>query len=599
MLDSEEEQKTPSNNELIQQIEEDRYIQEDFAKVMNSGQVNLELAQEILSILQEIENPLFATDFKGNKYLDYETESISYNLLRRAGESEAGRLIKNKRRLDLVQYANIPTTLADKGVELVFKNPDYQPSKEEKALLRQWTIKILDNLFFPPNDKFANFGKFIGGAYEDFFDLDDITIEIRRDSFGTPVAIHLQDPIIYKPVIKPIQYYNQYPEAIDKLLENFEKLYDQEFRSLAKNDIPDFLLIYNNQRIAQASIDYVRKFHFFVRSQFQKAQRGFSIVEQALKIINYINNALRMNATNFTNSRLPQGFFAFTGGVVQQSTLEKLKKILYANQNGANNSSRFPLINIKGDRADVKWVGVRNNSRDMEYHQFMTLLFSIFCQLSGTDPRELALGSYGDAVGKSSLFSEPTDGIKRESKDVGARTFLTHLADSLNSPNKYGANIFQELTKMDVKIRFTGFEVEDASKKLEIKTKELSTTKSINDLLSEEDEEKQELKLGDVNIYDVKGFANPQVFQTLLFNAQQKQQQAQPPQQGMPMPEGAGEEMPPEEGQENQENEEKHQGFTDRDKELIKKYQGKAEIPKEILSKLGLNNEEDSREEAS
>ncbi|MCA0388493.1 MAG: hypothetical protein LCH52_08360 [Bacteroidetes bacterium] len=174
---------------------------------------------------------------------------------------------------------------------------------------------------------------------------------------------------------------------------------------------------------------------------------------------------------------------------------------------------------------------MRGNSKDLEYHQYMTLLFSMFCGLSGTDPRELSLGSYGDAVSKSSLFQESTDGIIKESRDMGAKIFLKHMQDTLNSPNKEGLNIFQEITGMDVKLEFTGFEIEDKDKRHELTNKELATVKSINDVLAENDIAPQKYTIGDVNIYDLKGINNPNIFNAVMSDLNQRRQEEQQAQQ--------------------------------------------------------------------
>ncbi|HEX2868704.1 MAG TPA: hypothetical protein VHO03_16810 [Ignavibacteriales bacterium] len=568
-------------NDIIEKISANPAYQEQFARLKESQLVNNEIAQEIYGILQEIDNQLYDTA-GGHKYINWETDPIPYGVLRRAGESEVARLIKNKRRLDFMQYASPPaqTGGVERGVKLVFTNPLYQPSKEEKALLSEWETKIFSQIFFPPNETKPNFGKFIGAAYEDFFDLDDITLETRVNGLGDPVAIHLQDPIIYKPIIKPRKYDTAiYRDDVTELLNNYEKLYGEPaFTESMQQDDPDYLLVYQNQLFAAVTRDRVRKHHFFVRSDFRRTQRGYSIVEQAVRLTTWIMNGIRMNAGNFS-TKLPEGFFAFTGGVAPMQ-LEKLKKIMYAYQTGASNQNRMPMISLHGvgnEKPDAKWVGVRNTNREMEYHQFMTLLFSIYCQLSGTDPREVSLGDYGDAIGKRSLFDEPSDGLVKESKDQGAKTFLTHLADSLNEGDRYNRNIFQRLTKLDVKMKFLGFEVEDRQKKLEIQTKELSTTKSINDLLAEQDVPKQTLMLNDINVYDLKGISNQQLFQVLtLKNQQTMQQQAQPPMGSDPAAQGPqGEEEAPGAGQ-----------LTDKDKQLISKYKDSAQMDEELQGEL-------------
>lgn len=571
-----------NRNEIQEKLDKDSDLSDDIAKIRNNQMINMELAEEVLSVLREIENEQFEYSNQ-ERYINTETDAVSYYWLRKAGESEPARLIKNKRRLDLAQWGRTvvrSTQGIERGAKLAFNNPEYFPDKYEKARLREWENRLINHAFYPANEQKPNFAKFIGSAYEDFFDLDDITLEVRTDGLNNPIALHLQDPIIWKPVIKSRRYNETvYNNDLTELFEDYKKLFDEPIFYERQEREPDYILVYQHQRLAGATFDKVRKHHFFTRTDFRKAQRGYSIVEQAIRMVTYITNALKMNASNFTNNRLPQGFFAFTGGGVGSLQLEKLKKIFYAYQNGAGNSSRFPMVSLKGDKSDVKWVGTRTNSREMEYHQFMTLLFSIFCQLSGTDPRELSLGSYGDAVGKSRLFDEPTDGVVKESKDLGAKTFLAHLEDSLNVTDSSGVNVFQKITGMDVRLKFVGFEVEDKQKKLEINTKEIATSKSINDLLAENDEEKQKFEIGGVNIYDVKALSNQQVFQSILFKAQQEAQQQQMggmPGQGMP-PDAQGEPAQP--GQEQGEQE-----LTPEDLALLQKH---GATPEDINNELG------------
>lgn len=483
-----------------------------------------DLNDELLAWVQEIEGETH-DNANDHSYYNYETRGLSYQHLRRLGESEPALLIKNKRRLDFVQWSNAPAEgLVNRGAKLMFGNPFYQPSQEEKRVLDEWTIKIVNNLFYPANETVPNFGRFLGSAYADFFDLDDITIEIRTNGLGKVVGVHLQDPILFKPVIKKPKYKGGIKyEEIDELIHLLGK-HPEEQKQAAE---PDYLLIYRDQLIAGLDSNRLRKAHFFTKTDFRTAQRGNSIVEQGWRLVVNIVNAMQVNASIFNNSRLPPGLLAFTGGGVNNLALEKLKKIFYAYLSGANNQNRFPTIALNNEKSDVKWIGLRGNSKDLEYHQYMTLLFSMFCGLSGTDPRELSLGSYGDAVSKSSLFQESTDGIIKESRDMGAKIFLKHMQDTLNSPNKEGLNIFQEITGMDVKLEFTGFEIEDKDRRHELTNKELGTIKSINDVLAENDIAPQKYTIGDVNIYDLKGINNANIFNAVMSDINQRRQEEQ------------------------------------------------------------------------
>ena len=572
-------QKDPQQ-ETEDMLESDDYFQDQLNKQGKAATINVDIAREIFSALSEADGQTYSVN-QNNKYIDWEMTDMPYRILRRAGATEAGRLIKNKRRLDLAQYARIPRKdEVQRGVVFEFTNPEYQPSKEERAKLREWERQLVSNFFFAANDTYPNLARFIGNAYEDWFDLDDFTFRISRDGLGRPISVQLDDPIIWKPVIKKSrlpQIYNQKIDPLQAWIEDYESMLTGKLKAV-EDEEPDYLLIYNERRYAAATKEIIRKHHFFTRSDFRLAQRGYSVVEQGINIVTYILNALKMNASNFTDNRMPQGFAAFTGGGIGPMQLEKLKKVLYAHMTGAGNSNRFPMIAMKGEKADAKWVNIRNNSREMEYHLWMTLLFSIWCQLSGTDPREISLGAHSDAVKSSSLTSENTDGIIKESKDIGAKTFLTHFEDALNTPGIAGQNMFQEYTGLDIRIKFTGFQILDKKLKYEIREKALKTDTSINEILAEEDKEKYSLMIGDLDIFEIPALDDPTVKAVIQAKIQQSIQKEaaaaaqQPRAPGQPGT-AAAPTKPGEEGSQAQgENGEEDQQYTDADRELLEKY---------------------------
>jgi hypothetical protein len=413
-------------------------------------------------------------------------------------------------------------------------------------MLKEWEQKIVDKFFFPANEFYPNFSKFLGNSYEDFFDYDDNTFEIRRNALRTPIAVHIADPRMFKPIIPERGQIRT--ATFDDMKQDLFLDPDDEFMKATFNisnnddkDKPAYLLIHEGRRVLGVNRKLVRKHHFFTRSDFRRAGRGFSICEQGMSIATNIINSLKMNASNFTNNRMPKGFIHFSGGVGTMQ-LEKLKKILYAHMSGTN-PNRVPMISTNGEKGnDAKWVGIGGNSRDMEYHIWISLLFSIWCQLSGTDPRELSLGTHADAVGKKSLFEENSDGIIKESKDLGAKTFLMHMADSLNVPDETsGKNLFQELTGLDVEIEFFGFEMQDKKLKQDILKAKLETDLSINEILANNDKEPETLEVGGVNIYDLKAPNNQLVMQSIQAKNQEAQQQAmmeQQQQQQTQTPEG-------------------------------------------------------------
>ena len=168
------------------------------------------------------------------------------------------------------------------------------------------------------------------------------------------------------------------------------------------------------------------------------------------------------------------------------------------------------------------------------------------------------------------MSSENTDGIIKESKDIGAKTFLTHFEDSLNTPGKNGQNIFYELTGLDIKMRCVGFQILDKKLKYEIRTKSLESDTSLNEILAEEDKEKYSLVVGGIDLFDVPALDNPMIKQGLQALIQQNiQKEAAAAQVQQPGIGGA----PPQPGEEDQaDGQQQEPQYTEADRELLKKY---------------------------
>lgn len=569
-------------------------------------EINFELMNEVNAVLQEADGRYFDETTKGVRYFDWETRDVPYRVLKRAAQTEPARLIINKRRLDLAPYGMIPKEDGiQRGFVLKFRNKNYSPSKEEKITLDIWAQKFVDTFFYAPNDDVPSLPKFIGACYEDWFTYDDMTMEIRRDGYGCPLALHLQDPVIYKPTIKKRSLNHiksDEMEALSAMLGDYSEMQlGENVFAEEKDNYPDYIGIYNNIEFAQLTRDQLFKSHFFVQSDFRKAKRGYSVVEQGLNLIAYLVSSLTMNASNFQRNKVPDGLLVFQG--IGQFQLTKIQKVLSAYINGTNNNNRLPMVDITQEKASGKpaeYIHFRPNSRDMEYHLWWSLLFSAWCQFSGTDPNEASMASHKDAIGKKGLFEDSPDGMIKESKDAGAKTFLAHLADTLNTPAPtYKKNIFQHITGLDIICDFIGLQIEDKKFKQEIYEKELKTTSSINELLAREDKEKFELKisLGDnqeVNLFDIPALGHETVKAVIQgkMNAANQEKIAAQQASGATASPTPGAEPAPDEQQIN-ENE-----LTTSDKDLLTEYgkQKGVRIDEKVKAMLEAAQEEDNNE---
>lgn len=581
-------------NDIVQTLLANPSLVNALARQDNAPAINWEIASEVTSVLNEIEGNYFDESKRGHRFINWETQDIPYYVLRSAAQTEPARLIINKRRLDLDQFGQTPKEEGiQRGFKLKFRNPDYSPTKEEKALLKIWEKKLVDTFFFAPNDDMPSLSKFLGSSYEDWFTYDDMTYEIRRDGFGKPIAIHAQDPTIWKPVVKKRRYASLDDEEIDALSKMLEEhtifRFGENIFEEDNDNTPDYIGEYGGYEFAHLTRENLIKSHFFVQSSFRRAKRGYSVVEQGLNFVAWLVDTLKMNSTNFTKNRIPDGFVTLPG--VGQFQLQKIQKILSAYLNGTGNNNRIPMIDLAtgdGKTGDAKFVNIRGNSREMEFHLWFTLLFSAWCQLSGTDPNEISFSSHKDAVGKQSMFKESADGIIKESKDVGARTFLSHTADTLNTPfPKSKKNMFQEITGLDVECEFVGFELEDKKQKYEIYSTEMKSSATRNEILAREDKEKYELMIKmdgkEVNYFDIPGTMDTNLHQIITSKVQQ-QMQADQAQMQAQMGEGA----PGEEGE-----------LTEADRQLLEEYGDRDDvsIDDDLRSELEADEEEEQPEE--
>jgi hypothetical protein len=217
-----------------------------------------------------------------------------------------------------------------------------------------------------------------------------------------------------------------------------------------------------------------------------------------------------------TRNRAPFGILVMEGGAnVDRATLEMFKKLLWAQTTGAVNRWRIPVIGLpKGDKA--QWIPFHQASKEMEYYQWMSLLFTILCQLSGTDPTELALASNKEAIGRRPMFEQGPSSIIRSSKDKGLRTFLYAVARAINN-----TGVIQEITgHPEWVLAFTGLDVKDEKAMTELHQAELESIKSMNQLLKEND-----LQTMDEDWANVPGIGNPQVYNAWMQARQMEMSQ--------------------------------------------------------------------------
>jgi len=510
-----------NNQPLLSALEKDS----DFNQAYNSIEQNNKL---MTSLNQDLMAMLFKDEYVPGEQSDDEfayidsifQRPVSSRMLRAAGKTEPARLIKNTRILQLREFGKPSFEDNQPGVYFCAATPGYHFTKEEKARIDHFLPIFIDKFFYPAFAKRPNFGEWLGVAYCDFFDLDDITNEVRRRADNIPLGFQIVDPTLIKTVIpKNPSTLDRWDVVDDKRtyqqIDGMSTLFRSNELKQKKSEI-EYLLVKNGVRLGAYSGDRMVKSHFFTSSNYLDAYRGFSIVEQGIRMLLNIMNTITYNASNFNNNRTPQGVFVMEGAFTNRMMTEQFKKVLYAYLSGANNRHRLPVLGLP-DNGDAKFIPFSMGSKEMEFHLWVTLLFSILCQLSGTNPEEISMSSHESAMTGKKLFDQSPDGVLQISRDKGLNNFLYYIEDIINK-----SNVLKEITGLNICMKFRGLQAKDIKADNDNINSRLTVSASLNDIIKERGGNEEFLPYGDYNIYDIKGINNPNIFAALQEQLSEK-----------------------------------------------------------------------------
>lgn len=552
------------------EMEADTAFKKSYEKLESYQKKNSLSDTEVIQA--QLINMMIEEDFFFNQaageYRYFEEDAFrSSEVLRAAGKSEGPAMIKAHRRLQLNSFGK-KATKDSPGLSVVHKDPEYKAKDDEIKKMSEIADILANRFFFMTGEISPNFGKVLGATYQDWFDLDKICFFIRRTNSGRPLGMILIDPLCVKYILpnrySPSRWDNKEVEELSADLGMPGKIYEDEFRYLLLNRY--------KTRVAKFTRKSMVVSHFFKGSSIQDTYKGCSVIEQAIRIVTSIINSLELNASRMTNNRVPTGILALQGASnINQIQLERFKKLLWAQSQGPSNKWKIPVVALP-EKNQLQWVSFQESNKDTEYFNWMSLCFTILCRLSGTSAEELDLASNrGTLQNRGSLFQQSQEGIYRRSVDTGLVTFLNMFSEYFIDD----VGLIQDLGgSPDWRSKFEGLDKKDEKEKEDLYTKSLSNHASLNEILAAEGKKPYKLQLGDLNVFDVPGIGNQNVFQLVITAIQQKQQEQMMQQQSevgnQQSPEGGGQSEvggPQEENSQTEEN-----SLTEQDLALLQKY---------------------------
>lgn len=255
-----------------------------------------------------------------------------------------------------------------------------------------------------------------------------------------------------------------------RLLDSVDPNYEHDFeRYRFKGVLPRYCQVFEqqivfNKQLGEYVLYYPWELGFGVRNvntDIWNNGYGKSELESLIEIVTYILNGVQYNGNFFKNGSNPKGFIKMNGTNTNEVQLNEFKQRWRQLLTGTENSHRIPIFS----GVDLEWVDLQKGNRDMEFDNWTKFLMTLLCSVYRIDPSELGF-QFKDAA---QVFGQ--DGQKQRldhSKQKGLYPLLIFLQDLIN---KY---IVSEIDE-DMEFVFTGIEVEDEEKQVELDSKKIQS----------------------------------------------------------------------------------------------------------------------------
>lgn len=211
---------------------------------------------------------------------------------------------------------------------------------------------------------------------------------------------------------------------------------------------------------------------------------GTSELEELINVVTSMLWGDEYNRRFFSQGSAPKGLLRVKGNI-NEAALQQFKQQWQAMISGVMNGWKTPVV-----EADVDWIDLQKNNRDMEYSSWMEYLIKLACAIYSIDPSEIGW-DISRSGGNSGLFEASQAERIQNSKDKGLYPMLKFIQRKIN---KY----IVEPIDPDFEFVFMGMNGITIEKELEMDIKKMSNFQTINETRQKWDLPELEVEAGDI-----------------------------------------------------------------------------------------------------
>lgn len=198
-----------------------------------------------------------------------------------------------------------------------------------------------------------------------------------------------------------------------------------DFGSKIHGYYPSYVQVYQNMKVNEF---YPWELCFGIRnpstSIFANGY-GYSELEELINVVTSMLWGDEYNRRFFSQGSAPKGLLRIKG-TNNEAALQQFKQQWQSMISGVMQSWKTPVV-----EADVDWIDLQKNNRDMEYNSWMEYLIKLACAIYSIDPTEIGW-DISRSSGNGGMFEGSQEQRLKNSKDKGLYPLLKFVQRKIN-----------------------------------------------------------------------------------------------------------------------------------------------------------------------
>jgi hypothetical protein len=440
--------------------------------------------QQIQPKVEQNAKAFFIDPLEFNSNLGYKDKpfSLTYTTLKRMSKTPIINSIIKTRKNQVADFAEPQENKYSTGF-VIRKKPKFGIEQKMDNKDRKIAYAITEFILKGGNVsqwEHDDFDTFIRKIVDDSLTYDQLTFECIRNRRGQLESFMATDAATFR--------------MADSF---FDKDYDNVFfqRNGAniwqdRNDFgpkvhgyyPAYVQVYQNVKVNEF---YPWELCFGVRNPSTSIYAngyGCSELEELINVVTSMLWGDEYNRRFFSQGSAPKGLLRIKG-TNNEAALQQFKQQWQSMITGVMQSWKTPVV-----EADVDWIDLQKNNRDMEYSAWMEYLIKLSCAIYSIDPSEIGW-DISRSGGNGGLFEGSQEQRLKHSKDKGLYPLLKFLQRKIN---KY---IIEQINP-DFELVFVGLNGLTIEEELDMDIKKVGSFMTVNE--AREKYEMKPLEFGDV-----------------------------------------------------------------------------------------------------